>query len=618
MKRSWPWVVKAGSFVQMIRTIRMSIALCLAACGLILASTLAGCGLDPQKVKSELDEDVYNVIDKKWDEKFGIKANYKVSDVEPSPDDIVIEQLIPESGILTIPQAVALATAHNRLYQAEKEAMYVLALDREYLRHLYVPNFFALGAFETDEDLIGDEMVSGEVAFGFRQLLAGGGMLTTQVALGWLDILTGDVRSGMTSILSATVELPLLRGHGRLVALEQLTQADRNVLYQIRTFNRFRQTLVVDVISQYYNVLELHNVMTNAEANYRVVSRFYERIAALTEAGKLAKHELEQAYQDRLEALDGYILAKNEYEEFLDLFKITLGVPTTTNFTLDPNELTALVARGVPKIDFSEDDAVDTALQVRLDLANLADMVLDAERQVKVAEDGLRPQLDLIAGFQPKISNKPYSGGIISQRQNTQNVGGAAGGVGGTGGTTTTPVPPQNVVIGPGQVQYVGATPGQTREAEHRYQLSLQLDLPLDRMAEKVAYRKALLYLIQQRRAHEEATDLVVLGVRLAYRKLKAARDRYLVQSQGEALARKRVEDTFALLEYSSPLMQRASVRDVLDAQKDLLNAQTEAAEALVDYNTALLEFYRDVGVLQVKPDGMWQTAFPQKSLTKK
>ena len=253
-------------------------------------------------------------------------------------------------------------------------------------------------------------------------------MLTTQVALGWLDILTGDVR-GMTSILSHR-ELPLLRGHGRLVALEQLTQADRNVLYQIRTFNRFRQTLVVDVISQYYNVLELHNVMTNAEANYRVVSRFYERIAALTEAGKLAKHELEQAYQDRLEALDGYILAKNEYEEFLDLFKITLGVPTTTNFTLDPNELTALVARGVPKIDFSEDDAVDTALQVRLDLANLADMVLDAERQVKVAEDGLRPQLDLIAGFQPKISNKPYSGGIISQRQNTQNVGGAAGGVG--------------------------------------------------------------------------------------------------------------------------------------------------------------------------------------------
>ena len=53
----------------------------------------------------------------------------------------------------------------------------------------------------------------------------------------------------------------------------------------------------------------------------------------------------------------------------------------------------------------------------------------------------------------------------------------------------------------------------------------------------------------------------------------------------------------------------RANTRDVLDAQKDLYRAQDEATAALVNYTIAMLRFYRDVEILQVKPDGMWQTS---------
>jgi len=47
----------------------------------------------------------------------------------------------------------------------------------------------------------------------------------------------------MTSILSATVTQPLLRGSDRKVVLENLTQAERDTLYQVRFFNRFRVSL---------------------------------------------------------------------------------------------------------------------------------------------------------------------------------------------------------------------------------------------------------------------------------------------------------------------------------------------------------------------------------------
>ncbi len=546
----------------MIRNFHISMVLCLSICGMVVLCTLAGCALEPEKVKTQADEEVYSMIDKKWDSAFGVKSNYRISDTEPSPDDIKMDKTVPASGILTVADAVALATAHNRNYHTEKEAIYLMALDLRLIRHLYVPNLFALGSIGATWDGDG-ETVEGQANIGFQQLLATGGMISTQVALGWVDILSGDFRSGLTSVLTAAIQVPLLRGSGRAVALEELTQAERNLLYQIRTFNRFRKTFVVDVISQYYSLLELHNVMVNAEANYRMLSTLYERMATLNEAGKVPLHGLQQAHQDRLDALDQYVLAKSEYEEMLDLFKITLGLPAATSIKLDQNELTALVAKGVPKLDFSEEDAIDTALQTRLDLANVSDMVLDAERKVVVAADGLRTQLDLVGVASP----------VISRRRG------------------------------------FGAVAGQVRAAEDTYALSAHLDLPLDRMAEKVAYRKALITLIQQRRTHEEATDQVVIGVRQAYRKLKEARERYLVQEHAMSLAQQRVDNTFLLLQYSSPGNRRATVRDVLDAQKDLLRAQNDATDALVDYNIALLEFHRDAGVLQIKPDGMWQTA---------
>ena len=54
---------------------------------------------------------------------------------------------------------------------------------------------------------------------------------------------------------------------------------------------------------------------------------------------------------------------------------------------------------------------------------------------------------------------------------------------------------------------------------------------------------------------------------------------------------------------------QRANTRDVLDAQKDLFKAKNAATASLVDYTIATLDFYRDSGVLEVRPDGMLQEA---------
>ena len=528
-------------------------------CGVVL-SLLGGCSLSPEKVKEEADSAVYNIIDSKWDKDFGDKTNFKVSDTEPSDNAIQIERSLPESGVLGLEHAVSLATAHNRQYQTEKESLYQQALDLRLVRHRYEPNLFSRStagyASQGNNSGIGTE---GNV--GFNQLLSTGAKISTKVALGWISIIKGNYADGFSSILSAAVSQPLLRGSGRAIALEELTQAERDTLYKIRTFNRFRKTFVVDIIGRYYRILELGENVKDSEENYRTLTKIFRRMETLTEAGKLPRHELQQAHQDRLNALDIYGQSKKSHQQALDELKIALSLPTTTVMELEKEELNVLVAGGVPKVDFDEEDALKTALSTRLDLANVADSVIDAERKVMVAEDGLRAELNLVGIANPNIANRTD----------------------------------------------FGALAGALRASEDRYLLSVELDLPLDRMAEKTAYRKSLLNLVQGHRRHEEATDMVALEVRQAYRSLKEARDRYLVQSHSLELAQRRVDNTFLLLQYSSQGNRRANARDVLDAQKDLFNARTDATAALVDYNIAVLEFYRDAGVLEVKPDGMWK-----------
>ncbi|MCX5637680.1 MAG: TolC family protein [Planctomycetota bacterium] len=140
------------------------------------------------------------------------------------------------------------------------------------------------------------------------------------------------------------------------------------------------------------------------------------------------------------------------------------------------------------------------------------------------------------------------------------------------------------------------------RELEDLFITGLELDLPLDRVAEQNIYRKALIALNRRQREYEQASDTVALEVRTAYRDLVEASQRYKINFEALKMAQKRFKDAFLLMQYS-----RASSRRVLDAQNNLFDAQNAATEALVNYMVATLNFYRDTEALQVRPDGMWE-----------
>ena len=549
---------------------------------LFLLSCLAGCA--SRDHKAEADKTVYEIIDNKWQDDFGGKANYKISDTAALPDDIAIDTALPVSGTLTLSQAVAIATAQNRQYQREKEALYVKALDLRLARHVFEPQLSggAVGRYRNEN---GREDLSGGPFWGFDQLLNSGARISTQLTVAWIEILTGNQRSGLRTLLSATIAQPFLRGSDSEIVMETLTQAERDTVYQIRAFNRFRKTFVVSVISEYYRLCQMYDFMQNAAENKQVLYEVYEQSEKLSKAGRLGRIDLDQARQDKLEAKDTYSQAQKEYKQALDEFKTLLSLPLTATIQLDINELRELSLNtdapsltdkedaesellGLLQMEIDDDkynifagtadielDAqmLNTVLPLRLDLANKKDAIADAQRKVTVAGDSLRAGLNFLA------RNDVTSGG------------------------------------GNGQFNILS-------NYDNSLQIGMELDLPLDRMAEANEYRKSLIGLTQSNRDYGETVDMIMLEVRQAHRRAIEASGRYNIQSESLDLAKKRFKKRFLLLQYS-----RASMRDVLDAKSDLFDAQNDLTEAHVDYVIATLEFYRDTGVLQVRPDGMQQ-----------
>ena len=183
----------------------------------VVVCLLSGCA-DPAQFKAQADEEAYRIIDSKWQDSFGQKTNYTVSDAEPLPNDIRIEEPIPPSGIISLTEAVALATAQNRGYQNQKEILYLEALNLSDTRYTYARRWFTVidGQYERDTTLspvTEDMSISTESGFSQQHLFPNGIIIDTGVAIDWFRFLTGDPRTSLATVLSASIEAPLL-GNG--------------------------------------------------------------------------------------------------------------------------------------------------------------------------------------------------------------------------------------------------------------------------------------------------------------------------------------------------------------------------------------------------------------------
>ena len=503
--------------------------------------------------------------------------------------------LRPEGPVrITLTQALQIGARNNFEYQTNKETVFESALGLDLQRHFFRWQYSggADGTLSRDLSLKPTETnLSHGVGVGITRNFANGLDFAASLGLDIVNLLSGGGASSMGLAADVSISMPLLRGSGKHIVTEPLTQAERDVVYAIYDFEEYKRTYAVNVASAYLGVLGSLDRIKNAEENYRRLVISVRRSRRLADAGQSTEMEVDQAVQDELNARQGWISAKENYQNSLDAFKVTLGLPVDAEIELDRGELDRLVEvttnvlvgadveqeqtepnlpadapitfkdpgwQNPGPLEIDSKDAVSFAFENRLDLRKSQGQVYDAQRDVVIKADRLRGEL---------------------------TIGGSTG---------------AGVGIGSGE-------DARLRFNDGTWSLPLVLNLPLERTSERNEYRSSLITLEQWMRNLASLEDGIKRDVRSVLRELLATRESLQIQAKGVKVAQKRVDSTDLFL-----LAGRAQIRDILEAQRALLGAQNSLTSAVVSYRVAELSLQRDMGLLVVDEKGLWREFTPE------
>lgn len=478
------------------------------------------------------------------------------------------------AAVLSLEKALAVAVTQSRLYQNNKEQLYLSALSFTLARHQFAPLFSGGGhvnyaveteklvRYEIDEitgeprpvisdDLVERNLIRADGTVGVSWLLRDVGRITAAFTTDFTRFLTGDPRSIANSQVGATFTRPLLRNAGFKQEVENLTQSERSLLYQVRTFVRFRKSFSVQVARDYYSVLSSRDATRNAYLRLESARRNSELTRALAQEGRRPQADLGRLETELLTAEANWLDAIRRYRRALDDFKILLGIPVETNLILDDDELAAL---SIVHPAITVDDSIRVALEARLDFQNQREQFEDAQRQVKLAADSLKTQVDLAAAG--SFGSPPDQGSGF-------------------------PVPDPE---------------------RYRWNAGLLVNLPLDRLSERNNYRQSLITQEQAARGLTQRHDEIVLEVRESWRALEQAKRTYEIAVAGVKVAERRVEEQELLAE-----LGRGRAQEQVDSETSLLQARDARTQALVGHTVARLQFWDNLGILYIKPNGQWE-----------
>ena len=537
--------------------------------GLLLAVAVAGC--TSAHYRTAADRAAYGAIRQKspavknMDPAFTIEQTNAVELANLPVVTNAVDYLGPDgetergASRLRLEDALRIAVHHSRSYQSRKEQLYLSALSLTLARHLFTPIFSAGGSAAynvtaTESPALSDHFVenrsvsaSGDVSESW--LIRDVGKITTAFTTDFLRFVSGDPRLATSSRLSATFVRPLWQNAGYKSEMERLTQAERDLLYALRDFTQYRKDFSVGIASAYYNVLGNRDAVRNSFLNLQSSHRNADRTRALAQEGRMSGTDLGRQEQQELTTESAWINAVRSYKQALDNFKIQLGLQVDASLVLDDGELAALQ---IQHPDISVEDSIQLALAARLNYMTTIDQLADAERKVKVAENFLKPRVDLIAG------------GSISSDANRNRF-----------------LPDPKL---------------------YSWNAGLDVDPGLDRTSERNAYRSTLITRNRAARTLEEQEDQIKLQVRDSWRTLDQAKRNYEISEVGVHIAERRVEEQGLLAEFG-----RSKAQDQVDAQNALIDSKNQRTQALVTHTIARLQFWNNMGILYIKANGQWE-----------
>ena len=518
--------------------------------GILGLTTWLGCQTEGHR--ADADAEVLAILNERSRQIFGeeVGKNLVSTTVGERPDTVsparIIQERFADGGrTLTLPAALEMAERHNRSYQLQRETLYLQALSLTGTRHKFVWNPSSTVDLGIARQTDGGLRGDSDADVSVQKLFQTGASVTATLANDLVLYFDGKPK---VPDLTLKLTQPLLRGAGAEIAAEVLTQAERDVVYAVRDYSHYQKTFAIETVGEYFRVLQDKDAVRNSYNNYLNLQKARDRAEAMAEAERLARYQVDQARQSELSARVKYLKAVESYRQALDGFKQRLSLPLGEELRLEDRALTDLVAQGLTPLELDERHGYLMAVTNRLDVLNEVDRFEDAQRKVRVAASDLKPGLDVVVDV--SLKKQFYSSFSPEEFASTSG---------------------------------------------------LKLKLPLNQLTERNAYRTSLINFEKQMRKLATELDSLRENIREGIRALEQERENYFIQKAALDLARQQVEVMPLLLQNDD-----ADIRDQLEAQADLVEAQNDVTSAVVDYHVARWNLLKNLGALSVEGEQFW------------
>jgi len=576
---------------------------------------------------------------------------------------------------INMQQALLLAIMNARFYQFNLEQVYLSAIPVTLQRFYFEPQFYAgmspatgvpqsagtngFGAtfpsspgvsttntFTYATRFSPNGQVSalnlGTVA-GFGKLFSSGGQLlmgfANEVLFNFLS--KNPAQPTVVSALPISFVQPLLRGGGRAVTLEPLTQAERSLLYAVRTFALFRQqffvvTLTGGTIQNFGNTFALAGFSAPGNTDPTVgflivvfnlveveVDRrnlfFLESVAKLYqeliqgEASGLSRLQLDQVMQRVIAGRQALFIDLVTYRTQLDQFKMQMSLPPDTPLIVDMSlaqpfydvfnevddwqrkstrkldELPAIIAK-LPELEDIDVEGRSVLAPYRNYRSTLREFLPSNEEGL---EDMLQAAVRIALEYRMDLMNARAS--LYDAWRQIRVTANALKGVLNLTLTNNiyTPVAPNNPLEFLSQAKQFG--------------LAFQTELPLVRVNERNNFRMAMINYQRARRTLQSAEDNLKIQLRNDLRLVHQWYINYEIAKRNFELNVRLKDQSFEQIIAppaggTQALAQSANAAtqtiNLLNFQGNLVTAMLALTNGWQQYQTQRLIVYRDIGIL--------------------
>jgi len=573
---------------------------------------------------------------------------------------------------ITMEQAFKLALINARIYQFQLENVYSTSLAVTLQRFQFRPQFYAgmsplTGAigggiptpnplnqfiYRTRETGIPTSSLSLGTVAGVGKVFNSGGRLllgfANQVVFNFLG--QNSRQPTVQSFLPLNFVQPFLKGGGRAVTLELLTQAERDLVYSVRSFAKFRQEFIVatlvggtainnfgstaqtlgfsgggsnDPVIGFLNVIQDIQVLENDQKNIAAFARLYEIYSELIEgeSSGLTQLQVDQIDQSYQQAQQSLVQDRTQFRSQLDQFKVQLGMPPDVPLTLD-RSLTKDFKEVFDGIDdWQRDPARDLKdlPQYAARLPNLEDVIIDGRSALGVYNQGNdnedRLEDLLLAGERVALEHRLD---LMNQRaalyDSWRKIRVAANALKGVFNVTVT-----NQFLTPPTTTNPFAFLDQAKQ----FSLVLNAELPLVRLSERNQYRSSIIGYQRQRRSLQAFEDNIKLTIRTDIRNLHQQYLIYEINRKNFTLAVRLKDQAFEQIiappqgaaggggGTAQTAQAATQTNNLISFQQRLLNLENTLIANWLAYETARLALYRDLGTLPFDEWEAYRELFP-------